>query len=348
MLGLLTFETGAAATLEARWEMYERANAGGFEPGETPVEAPGAGTGYEIVSFAAAGLGEAFGSYMYGGLDLPAEHGGPMAPVVGCSSSFTASEMFLEVSGAYPFAGCVFFLGISNTGDEPIRVHLGALDGDAEVTCDTAGCEASDIEMVAGSPDAGDALTGCELDGEVGPGEGDVLALAAGSTLVCPVFVIVLQPANEATRYTVVIEPPELETPGPEILTFEPEPQPPGLTNQPPDDVIEHPDTDEEPEPPSPTDVVEGERTPGPEPTPIPPDTGTALVQRYAESQTSQLATVLFGLAAGVLVVGFGASAATNGEANVARTVRAGSLALLVVVAAATATGLAMALLRMA
>ena len=345
MLGLLTFETGAAATLEARWEMYERANAGGFEPGETPVEAPGAGTGYEIVSFAAAGLGEAFGSYMYGGLDLPAEHGGPMAPVVGCSSSFTASEMFLEVSGAYPFAGCVFFLGISNTGDEPIRVHLGDLDGDAEVTCDTAGCEASDIEMVAGSPDAGDALTGCELDGEVGPGEGDVLALAAGSTLVCPVFVIVLQPANEATIYTVVIEPPELETPGPEILTFEPEPLPPGLTNQPPTGG-EDPDTDEKPEPPSPTAVVEGERTPGPNPTPVPPDTGASLVQRHTETDTSLLATVLFGLAAGVLVVGFGGGVTADGG-RVVRNIRQGSLALLIIVVAGAATGLAMALLRM-
>src|SRR5690606_33167110 len=106
------------------------------------------------------------------------EFGGPMQSIVSCGSSFTATEIFLNVEGAYPFAGCVFFVGVSNTGDEPVRVHLGMFDENAVVTCDTAGCQGSDIEVMAGGPDAASALEACQVQGQISVLADDVLALA--------------------------------------------------------------------------------------------------------------------------------------------------------------------------
>ena len=303
-VGVLRFEAGSAATIEARWELFGRADAASFAPGGTPIDGPGTGAGYEIVSFAAAGPSTALDTYMYGGADLPGAHGGPMPPLVSCESSFTATELFLDVQGAYPFAGCVFFIGVSNTGEEPVRVHLGMFDEHAMVTCNAPGCERSDIELMAGGPDASSALAACNVQGETVELADDVLALAPGSRLVCPVFVVVLQPAAEGAIYTLVIEPPPLTTTTTTVQTFDPgtDQVPAG----PPPGNVEVP-IDEEPsaEPETPTEAVEGERTRGPEPTPAPPDTGSGmLVQRERESGTAWIAVFMLGAACVVLAVG--------------------------------------------
>ena len=153
--GFSAQRVGAAATLEARWSLYDRANASSFQAGVNGIAAPGAGAGYEIVSFDSVGISAGLATYVYGGADLPAAHGGPMDPIVTCSASFTATEMFLTVDGAYPYAGCVFFLGVANTGDSPFRVSLGGLDEHATVTCNAPGCLASDVDVLGGGAECG-------------------------------------------------------------------------------------------------------------------------------------------------------------------------------------------------
>lgn len=301
-----TWETGEAQVVEARWSLYERADAASFVPGGTPIDAPGSGAGYEIVSFAATGPSTALETYMYAGPDLPPEHGGPLPSIVSCASEFTLTEMFLSVDGAYPFAGCVFFLGVANTGTEPLGMHLGMAAEHAETTCSAPGCQASDIEMLAGGPDASTALSSCVLDGDAAVLLDDVVSLAPGSVLVCPVFIVVLQPAAEGATYTIVIEPPPpVTTSTSNVATFDPGPPPqggppPGSTST--DPVDEATATPIQTATPSPIDDVEGERTPGASATPAPPDTGSGtLVQRQSESETAWLG--VFALIAALVIV---------------------------------------------
>lgn len=286
-----TWETGEAQVIEARWSLYERAEATSFEPGGTPIDAPGSGAGYEIVSFAAEGPSTALDTYMYAGPDLPPEHGGPLPSVVSCTSEFTATEISLLVEGAYPFAGCVFFVGVANTGTEALRVHLGMLGDHSTVTCNAPGCAGSDIEMLAGGRDASTAVGGCVLDGEAADLEGDVLGLAPGSVLVCPLYIVVLQPAAEGATYSIVVEPPPpVTTSTSNVATFNPGPlQPPGGAGATSTDPVDEATPTPTPTPTvTPNDAVEGVRTPGADATPAPPDTGSGtLIQRETESQTA-------------------------------------------------------------
>ncbi|MDZ7728645.1 MAG: hypothetical protein U5Q44_10890 [Dehalococcoidia bacterium] len=201
-------QSADAQTVEATWRIHDRAGTGSFEAGANEVT-PGSGQeGYEIISFDAVGLSAGLSTYTYGGADLSP----PQPQVVSCDAAFTGSSMALQVDGAYPYAGCVFFVGAENTGEEPIQVELGALDEDAEVACDTDGCESSDVDILAGGPDAATIGELCQESGGVANTDGLVYELEAGAEFVCPVFVTVLQPANENTTYQVEIVPPPPET----------------------------------------------------------------------------------------------------------------------------------------
>lgn len=301
VLGLANYQNGSAATLEARWSLYGRASAGSFEPGLTAVAAPGSGAGYEVVSFAAAGLAAGLSSYLYGGPDLPVANGGPLPGIVSCTASFTATSIELSVSGAYPYAGCVFFPGVTNTGDTAIRVELGPLTADAAVTCTAPGCQRTDVELLAGGL-AGDEDIRCRAEG--GTFErvtGSVFALSPGATVACPLFVIVLQPAKENAIYRVEITPPPVSEPPSTQVLDEPPPGPPsGRVDQPP--VVDMaPPPVEDPDETEPVEPVAGERTPGPAPTPVAPATGSAtLVQGGSGGGSAGIAGVLL-LAAAVL-----------------------------------------------
>jgi hypothetical protein len=303
VLGLANHQSGSAATLEARWSIYGRASTGGFEPGTTPVDAPGSGAGYEIVSFAATGLADGLAGYLYGGPDLPVENGGPMPAIVSCTASFTITSIELTVSGAYPYAGCVFFPGVTNTGDAAIRVDLGPLTADAAVTCTAPGCQRTDVELLAGGL-AGDEDILCRVEG--GTFErvaGSVFALSPGATVACPLFVVVLQPAKENATYVVEITPPPVSEPPDTQVLDEPPPGPPtGRVDQPPVVDVAPPPV-EDPDETEPVEPVAGERTAGPAPTPVAPATGSAvLVQGGSGGGSAGLAGVLL-LAAAVLAL---------------------------------------------
>ena len=97
----------SAASLEATWSLFERADALSFVPGTTATSA-----GYEIVSFAAVGPSAGLSTYQYGGADLVP----PQPPIVTCSATVEPTDLALLVDNAYPYAGCVFFVGVENTG----------------------------------------------------------------------------------------------------------------------------------------------------------------------------------------------------------------------------------------
>jgi len=216
MLGVITLTvviaggTSKAAGTVARWQLYERASATTpFLAGAVPLDPPATGAGYEIVSFDAVPLATGLVTYVYGGSDLPVALGGPASPIVVCSADFTAAAMNLHVSGAYPYAGCVFYLGATNIGDAPITVELGGLTAEATVTCNAPGCQASDVEMLAGGPDAAAIGALCRFDGTVNPGDALLqFDLDPGASVICPVFVIVLQPAAEGATYSITVIPP--------------------------------------------------------------------------------------------------------------------------------------------
>jgi hypothetical protein len=289
---------GAAAPIEMTWSLFARADATSFTPGNTPAGVP---AGYEIVSFDAVGLAPGLSTYTYGGADLPASLGGPLPPLVSCESTVTASELHLDVAGAYPYAGCVFFVGAANTGEDAARFELGPLDDDATVTCNVDGCQASDIEMLAGGA-GDDPLAGCVVTGSATAQEDGTYALTPGSQVVCPVFVIVLQPAKENATYTVQIAPPEPQPAPQQTIDFD---DPPDSFANPPVRIataVTPPTETPTPTatPVAPTVAIAGERTPGA--TPIPPDAGDSVVVRHGATEGSPAAGLLL-LAAGALAV---------------------------------------------
>ena len=120
--------------------------------------------------------------------------------------------MNLQVAGAYPYAGCVFYVGATNIGDGVVTIELGSLTADATVACTGLGCQASDIEMVAGGPNQEviDAL--CRFEGAVEPAGGPLLfQLAPEATVICPLFIALLQPAAEDASYRISVIPPPPE-----------------------------------------------------------------------------------------------------------------------------------------
>jgi|GEM_PF-5186691 len=276
-------EEGAAATLETTWSLFARADANSFTPGVDPAPAPG---GYEIVSFDAVGLAAGLGTYVYGGADLPPALGGPAPPLVTCTATITGSELQLDVSGAFPYAGCVFFVGVENTGDAAARFELGPLGEEATVTCNAPGCEASDIEVLAGAAGP-DPLAACRVEGGPVAFQDGIYSLPPGALVVCPVFIVVLQPAEEGATYLLEITPPPPETtpgdPGPQ--TFEA----PQVNREPPvrSDV---PPVTPTPEPT--VTLIAGERTPG-APTPVAPSAGDSIVLRSSGGGTGAAAALL-------------------------------------------------------
>jgi hypothetical protein len=292
---------GNAATLEARWSLLDRANATSFVPG-----ANGTNAGYEIVSLGAAGPSTALSTYRYGGPDFTP----PMTPIVSCTGSISAASLNLDVSGAYPYAGCVFFVGVTNSGDGAIRVSLGSLDANATVTCDKPGCQASDVDMVAGGPTAAEANALCRTSGTVTNTEGTAYTLAPGAVLACPLFVTVLQPAKEGATYVVRITPPPLESQHEPVVLVPGAPSDPGIGSEASPSASAEPSTPTPTATPTatptrvPTDVVEGARTPGAGAgsTPHPPSTGTGVLIQRSSAAGGPLPIVLMALGVALLL----------------------------------------------
>lgn len=293
-----------AATLQAEWSLFARADATSFAPGAGPAPSP---AGYEIISFDAVGLAGGLATYTYGGPDLPPSKGGPVPALVTCDATITLDELHLDVGGGFPYAGCVFFVGVENTGDQPVRFELGAIGDEATVQCNVPGCQASDIEVLAGAPGA-DPLAACRVEG--GPvtlSEG-VYSLPPGGLVVCPVFIVVLQPAKENATYILEIDPPPpQEPPG---NPDEPDNPPqifenPPLTNrEPPPGQPEPPTATPTPTPtPTPVSNIGGERTPGA--TPIAPATGDSVVVTREVVRGSSAAPFLLVVAVGLGIAAF-------------------------------------------
>ena len=189
--------------------------------------------------------------------------------------------------------------------DVAARFELGPLGEDATVTCNAPGCEASDIEVLAG--DAGDdPLALCRVEGGSVSLEDGVYSLPPGALVVCPVFVIVLQPASEGASYLLEITPPP-----PEEVLDEPDGpdqsfQNPLVNREPPPGEAPTATPTEEPTPsPEPTvTLVAGERTPGPA-TPIPPSTGDSVVVTAHEPGRGPAAALLVvaGVVCGVVAL---------------------------------------------
>ena len=312
-LGLLlliaTAAPGSAAPLAAQWSIFDRTDATSFHPGTGPAT-----HGYEVVGFGAAGPSAALSTFVYGGADLTP----PMAPIVTCALTVTPTALALTVNGAYPYAGCVYFVGVTNTGGGSIQVNLGSLDNNAAVTCNKPGCARTDLDLLAGATDAGTVNTLCRT---IGAGAGGVSAMggltydvAPGFTFVCPLFVTVLQPAKEDASYLVSITPPPL-TPstGEETLDVLP---PPRSHGQPPSVLAAATPTATAPgQPPAsptpsglatasptPENSVLGVKTPGPG-QPQPPATGSGtIVQRSSGHRTGPVFGALLLLAAALLL----------------------------------------------
>ncbi len=200
-----TAGSGRAATPAAEWRLYARANTTSFAAGPASLAAPASGAGYEIVSFDAVPLSAGLSTYRYGGADLLPPRG-PMPAIVTCSASFTQTGMSLQVAHGYPYAGCVFFLGVTNIGANPIQVQLGGLDGDELFACDTPGCALSDLDIVAGGADEATVAALClESGGDTVASGGMRYTIPVGGTMVCPLFLTVLQAANEQTSYEIEV-----------------------------------------------------------------------------------------------------------------------------------------------
>ncbi|MBI2765103.1 MAG: hypothetical protein HYX53_04235 [Chloroflexi bacterium] len=217
--------TGNAAPATASWSLYNRANATSFVAG-AGLQPPASGGGWEIVSFDAQPVATGLATYLYGGADLPPARGGPLS-LISCAAVATPLSLSVTVANGYPYGGCVFFVGVTNTGAAPLQVRLGGLDGGEAVSCSAPGCRSSDIELVAGGPDAAAIAALCRTEGgTLEPVSGLVYGIPAGATLVCPLFVTVLQAARENATYVVAIAP---HAPAPEP-TPSPSPTPSSAT----------------------------------------------------------------------------------------------------------------------
>ena len=220
----LDFTGGRAATATVSWSVHERQDTSSFVPSPTHVVAPAPGAGYEIVSFSQDVPSVDSSGYVYGGPDLPPALGGPLpSAIVTCTAIFEPDGLRLVVENAYPYAGCVFFAGITNTGDVPVEVELGALDPDDLVTCDAPGCSADDVDLLGGGADAATVGELCRtFDATGAPNPAGVqstgglgYSIEPGATFVCPMFLTVAQPAAEAATYMIWVSPPENAVTGP-------------------------------------------------------------------------------------------------------------------------------------
>ena len=309
LLLIATAAPGSAAPLAAQWSVFDRTDATSFRPGTGPAT-----HGYEVVGFGAAGPSTALSTFVYGGADLTP----PMAPVVTCALSVTPTALSLTVNGAYPYAGCVYFVGVTNTGSGAIQVNLGSLDNNAVVTCNKPGCARTDLDLLAGATDAGTVSTICRT---IGAGAGGVSSagglsydVAPGFTFVCPLFVTVLQPAKEGATYSVSITPPPLSpSTGEETLDIPPPPrshaQPPAVlaTATPTTTTAGQPSAAPTPTAGAtathtPENSVLGVKTPGPG-QPQPPATGSgAIVQQSGGGRTGPVLGALSLLVAALLL----------------------------------------------
>lgn len=302
-LGFASLRQGEAATLEGRWSLYQRANSTSFVSGGVgSLTSPG--IGYEIVSLDAAPLSTGLATYVYGGPDLPPAKGGPMAKVVDCTAAFTPTNMHVVVSNGYPYAGCVFFLGVTNTGDSPLAVNMGGLTAEATITCPPGrpDCGKTDIDVLAGGADDATIRANCRaFDASGAPADARILVgdatifkqpltytIPVGVTWSCPLFLVVLQPALEDTTYIIVINPPPIERP-PVVLDTPPEspppPPPPGIAPPVSPTTVAGATAVPPAATPTPVDVVQGVSTPGALATPAAPATGTGLVVRNRPGQ---------------------------------------------------------------
>ena len=328
--GFASYRSSEAATLSGTWSLYQRANTTSFVSGAAG-SATSPGIGYEIVSLDAKGLAAGLSTYVYGGADLPPAKGGPMVKIVDCTASFTPTDMRVKVDGGYPYAGCVFFLGVTNTGATPLAVNLGGLTAEATVTCPVGhpNCRATDFDVLAGGTNDATIRANCRAfdsagvaaDSKILVGDGNIFKQALtytippGITWSCPLFLVILQPASENTTYTIVITPPTIERPPTDVLPT-PTPPPPGVasTSVPPAPSVAPPTgatvvAGTSVVPPAPTatpiDAAAGARTPGPVTTPAAPGTGTGLrVQRSPATGVQLLPAILilFGLGLALFV----------------------------------------------
>ncbi len=298
-----TGSAGNAQTIEAHWSLYERANNTDFVAGTVRIDAPNSVSGYEIVGLGAVGVNESLADFHYGGPDFNP----PMPPIVTCGANFTLTSMNLSVSGAYPYAGCVFFIGVTNASPEgSMAVELGPLSDDIPVTCVGGTCLRTDLDVLAGGNTVEDITNYCRIYG-TGPGGvvnsgGLRYEIFPGYTFVCPVFVTVLQPACEDCDYTFEVTR-EVPTPTESALLVEntptetgtPRTNTPTATNTPVPPTATN--TPVPPVPPTatitPIEAEEGVRTPGPEGTtssvsvtPAPPSTGSGgVLVRYEQNE---------------------------------------------------------------
>lgn len=208
---------GSAATLEGRWSLYDRQDATSFKAGTTPFLGSGSLPGYEIVGMDARGVTESMDTYQYWGASAVP----PVPEIVSCEAAITPPLMSLSIQGAYPFGGCVFFLGVTNAGESDLRVELGPAPGDTlPVACFGGPCVSSDVDVLAGGHTQADIAERCAIFGS-GPGgvipDGDSLTyrISPEYTFVCPLFVVVMQPACENCEYSFEITPAPTETPTP-------------------------------------------------------------------------------------------------------------------------------------
>ena len=130
-----------AQVVNASRTVHERADATSFVPSPNKVaSSPDAGFGYEIVSFSRQVPSQDLTGYSYAELQPPA---------VRCTTTFEPDGLNLHVSGAYPYAGCVF-VGATNAGETNLVVELGPLDSEVEAMCLTPNCDPSHFDLLAG------------------------------------------------------------------------------------------------------------------------------------------------------------------------------------------------------
>ena len=215
---LIFLSRPAGATIGPfEWTVHDRVDATSFVPAEAPVGLPG--PGYEIVSFDAALPSAGLSPYVYGGLDLPASLGGPLSEsLVACSVDFEAGALKMSVVGAFPYSGCVFFLGVRAPADETQVFDLTLLPNVFEVMCDTPGCGPEDVELLFGGTTPEEVETLCLPlnDPEQFERDGNLYTIAGSDIMICPMFVTVAQSSNEATLYEVWVVPPDDNVIGPD------------------------------------------------------------------------------------------------------------------------------------
>ncbi len=198
-----------AGQAEVTWAIAGRSASTEFFPGHEPP--PPGEQGFEIVAAGVEGglVGPSgnVDAYQY------AASAGPETPrFVRCHAELSASlqAIVLLVDGGYPFAGCVYYLAVRNSGPLPIDLDLGQLDDGSGVFCNGPDCK---VDLLAGGSTAGRLAATCQFSGAAPPpAPGSlVISLQPGAEAVCPLFVVVLQAAAENTTYRVAIRAPRPE-----------------------------------------------------------------------------------------------------------------------------------------